>query len=135
VIGPRARPAWSEFRNPARQGSCSRPAQVPEPFGQDAGGDECEQCQYFGFAFACEHLFDHELFSVQRCSWFVAAALNDIEPRLRRLSGYRHLPALREAIMEELEIQPKERRYGIATYLPSLCSTIVISFPDKENMS
>lgn len=51
--------------------------------------------------------------SSQKQRW-LAAALIDIEPRLRRLSGYRHLPALREAIMKELEIQPKETRYGIA---------------------
>ena len=51
--------------------------------------------------------------SSQKQRW-LAAALIDIEPRLRRLNGYRHLPALREAIMKELEIQPKERRCSIA---------------------
>ncbi len=43
--------------------------------------------------------------SNQKQRW-LAAALQDIEPRLRRLAGYRHLPKLRDAIMRELELQP-----------------------------
>ena len=41
--------------------------------------------------------------SHQKQRW-LAAALTDIEPRLRRLLGYRHLPALRVAIMKELKL-------------------------------
>ncbi len=39
--------------------------------------------------------------SSQRHRW-VATALLDIEPRLRRIKGYRHLPMLRQAIQAEL---------------------------------
>ena len=39
---------------------------------------------------------------------WLAAALLDIEPRLRRLSGYRHLQLLRTAIQEELGITRPE---------------------------
>jgi transposase-like protein len=39
--------------------------------------------------------------SSQKHRW-LAAALLDIEPRLRRLRGYQHLPRLREAIQREL---------------------------------
>ncbi len=46
---------------------------------------------------------DHWRNSNQKQRW-LAAALLDIEPRLRRLSGYRHLPLLRTAIQEELRI-------------------------------
>ena len=42
--------------------------------------------------------------SSQKHRW-LAAALLDIEPRLRRLAGYRHLPALRAAIMKELKLE------------------------------
>ena len=35
---------------------------------------------------------------------WLAAALIDIEPRLRRLLGYRHLPSLRAAIQKKLGI-------------------------------
>lgn len=38
--------------------------------------------------------------SYQKQRW-LAAALLDIEPRLRRLRGYRALPQLREALQEE----------------------------------
>jgi len=38
----------------------------------------------------------------------------DIEPRLRRLCGYRHLPTLRAAIMKELKIQGEEGSEEIA---------------------
>ena len=41
--------------------------------------------------------------SSQKHRW-LASALIDIEPRLRRLIGYRHLPKLRSAIMKELKI-------------------------------
>jgi putative transposase len=51
--------------------------------------------------------------SNQKNRW-LASALLDIESRLRRLCGYRHLPALREAIMRELKIQVEERRDEIA---------------------
>jgi len=40
--------------------------------------------------------------------WLTAALLN-IEPRLRRLSGYRHLPKLRTAIQKELGITVPDR--------------------------
>jgi hypothetical protein len=39
--------------------------------------------------------------SNQKMRW-LAAALLDIEPRLRRLKGHRHLSLLREALQEEL---------------------------------
>ncbi len=39
--------------------------------------------------------------SNQRQRW-LATALLDIEPRLRRVKGYRHLPKLREALQQEL---------------------------------
>ena len=41
--------------------------------------------------------------SRQKHRW-MASALIDIEPRLRKLVGYRHLPKLRDAIMRELNI-------------------------------
>lgn len=41
--------------------------------------------------------------SSQRQRW-LAAALLDIEPRLRRIKGYRHLPHLRQALQRELDI-------------------------------
>ena len=48
-------------------------------------------------------LADNWVNSNQKQRW-LAAALIDIEPRLNRLSGYRHLPALRAAIMKELKL-------------------------------
>ena len=51
--------------------------------------------------------------SNQKHRW-LASALLDIEPRLRRLCGYRHLPALRVATMKALEIYREERSEGIA---------------------
>jgi transposase-like protein len=45
---------------------------------------------------------DHWINSWQRHRW-LAAALLDIEPRLRRVKGYRHLPKLREALQRELK--------------------------------
>ncbi len=51
---------------------------------------------------------DHWKNSSQKQRWF-AAALLDIEPRLRKLLGYRHLPLLRTAIQNELGIDRPER--------------------------
>ncbi len=51
--------------------------------------------------------------SSQKQRW-LASALLDIEPRLRRLCGYRHLPTLRAAIMKELKIRGEERSKEIA---------------------
>jgi hypothetical protein len=42
--------------------------------------------------------------SHQRQRW-LATALLDIEPRLRRVKGYRHLPKLREALRRDLNIE------------------------------
>ncbi len=42
--------------------------------------------------------------SSQKQRW-LASALLDIEPRLRRVQGYQQLPALREALMKELGIE------------------------------
>ncbi len=41
--------------------------------------------------------------SPQRHRW-VATALLDIEPRLRREKGYRHLPFLRQALKNDLNL-------------------------------
>ncbi len=49
---------------------------------------------------------DHWKNSSQRERW-LATALIDIEPRLRKVMGYRHLPKLREALRRELQIQKK----------------------------
>jgi len=46
--------------------------------------------------------------SSQRQRW-LATALLDIEPRLRRVMGYRHLAALREAVQRELNIDGAAR--------------------------
>ena len=46
---------------------------------------------------------DHWQNSSQRHRW-LATALLDIEPRLRKVMGYRHLPALREGLKRELKI-------------------------------
>ena len=56
---------------------------------------------------------DHWKNSNQKHRW-LAAALLDIEPRLRRLLGYRHLPALRKAIKQELKIKTIEEGGGVA---------------------
>jgi hypothetical protein len=37
----------------------------------------------------------------------LATALVDIEPRLRRVRGYRHMPKLRDALRRELNIDTK----------------------------
>jgi putative transposase len=47
---------------------------------------------------------DHWKNSSQRQRW-LATALVDIEPRLRKLIGYRHLPKLRDALKRELKIE------------------------------
>ena len=49
---------------------------------------------------------DHWQNSSQRHRW-LATALLDIEPRLRKLMGYRHLPKLRAALKRELKIDTK----------------------------
>ena len=46
---------------------------------------------------------DHWKNSSQRQRW-LATALLDIEPRLRKVAGYRHLPTLRAALKRELKI-------------------------------
>ena len=50
---------------------------------------------------------DHWKNSNQRHRW-LATALLDIEPRLRRVVGYRHLPRLREALKRELNIEDEK---------------------------
>ena len=47
--------------------------------------------------------------SNQRQRW-LATALLDIEPRLRKVKGYRHLPRLREALRRELNIEKTTTR-------------------------
>ena len=49
---------------------------------------------------------DHWKNSSQRQRW-LATALVDIEPRLRKVVGYRHLPKLRDALQRELKIETK----------------------------
>ena len=50
---------------------------------------------------------DHWQNSSQRHRW-LATALLDIEPRLRKVMGYRHLPRLRDALKRELKIDTTE---------------------------
>ncbi len=52
---------------------------------------------------------DHWKNSSQRHRW-MATALVEIEPRLRKVMGYRHLPQLREALQRELRIDRKVPR-------------------------
>ena len=52
---------------------------------------------------------DHWKNSRQKHRW-LATALLDIEPRLRRVRGYKHLPKLRAALKEELKIDKETRR-------------------------
>ena len=47
---------------------------------------------------------DHWKNSSRRHRW-LATALVDIEPRLRKVMGYRHLPKLREALKRELNLE------------------------------
>jgi transposase-like protein len=56
----------------------------------------------------CGHV-DHWKNSNQKHRW-LAAALTDIEPRLRRVQGYRHLPKLRLALQKALRIGPIIRK-------------------------
>ena len=49
---------------------------------------------------------DHWRNSSQKHRW-VGSALFEIEPRLRRIKGYRHLPTLRQALKERLELVKK----------------------------
>ena len=42
------------------------------------------------------------------CFRWLASALLDSEPRLRRIRGYKHLPRLREAIQRELGLLDNE---------------------------
>lgn len=57
---------------------------------------------------------DHWKNSNQKHRW-LATALLDIEPRLRRLVGFRHLPLLRAAIQKELGInQPESHVHSAA---------------------
>ena len=51
---------------------------------------------------------DHWKNSSQKMRWLVAALL-DIEPRLRRIQGYRHLPQLRQALLKELTAEGGSR--------------------------
>lgn len=51
--------------------------------------------------------------SDQKQRW-VASALLDIEPRLRRIKGYRHLPALRAALGSALGLEPKAHKQEVA---------------------
>jgi transposase-like protein len=60
----------------------------------------------------CERV-DHWKNSNQKQRW-LAAALLDIEPRLRKVRGYKHLPKLREAIQKELKLSPQTRIYAEA---------------------
>jgi putative transposase len=56
---------------------------------------------------------DHWKNSSQRQRW-LASALIDIEPRLRKLMGHRHLPRLREALKRELKLSYKESKRKVA---------------------
>lgn len=47
--------------------------------------------------------------SSQKQRWF-ASSLLDIEPRLRRVRGFRELPRLRAALMRELKLETKEMK-------------------------
>ena len=51
--------------------------------------------------------------SSQRHRW-LATALVEIEPRLRKVMGYRHLPALREALQRELKIAKSVSKKKVA---------------------
>ena len=51
-------------------------------------------------------------YSNQRYRW-LGAALLDIEPRLRRIKGFRFLPLLRRALQKDLKLQP-EAQYDLA---------------------
>jgi hypothetical protein len=44
----------------------------------------------------------------------MATALLDIEPRLRKIKGFRYLPLLRLAIQKELELGEQTKKKGVA---------------------
>jgi len=46
--------------------------------------------------------------SDQKRRW-LASALLDMEPRLKKVRGYKHLPELRDAIQRELGIKEEEK--------------------------
>ena len=46
--------------------------------------------------------------TLPRDTVWVAAALLDIEPRLRRVSGYKHLPLLRQALNKDLNLDNEQ---------------------------
>ncbi len=52
---------------------------------------------------------DHWQNSNQRHRW-LATALLDIEPRVRKVMGYRHLPKLRAALKRELKIETTTKK-------------------------
>lgn len=56
---------------------------------------------------------DHWKTSNQRHRW-LATSLIEIEPRLRKVKGYRHLPKLREALKRELMIETKKSSKKVA---------------------
>jgi len=56
---------------------------------------------------------DHWKNSSQRQRW-LATALLEIEPRLRKVMGYRHLPKLRDALKQELKIDEKSPKRKVA---------------------
>ena len=56
--------------------------------------------------------------SSHRHRW-LATALLDIEPRLRRVRGYRHLPALRAALKRELKIDTTTSKKQAASAIRS----------------
>jgi transposase-like protein len=56
---------------------------------------------------------DHWKNSSQRQRW-LATALLDIEPRLRKVMGYKHLPKLREALKRELKLEEKMPKRKVA---------------------
>jgi putative transposase len=60
----------------------------------------------------CERV-DYWKNSSQKQRW-LAAALLDIEPRLRKVLGYKHLPQLRQAIMNNLKLKPQIQIYARA---------------------
>jgi hypothetical protein len=51
--------------------------------------------------------------SRQKHRW-LAASLLDIEPRLRLVMGYRHLPRLREALRRELKLEEQTVEVAVA---------------------
>ncbi|MFC1639644.1 hypothetical protein ACFL3B_02655 [Gemmatimonadota bacterium] len=56
---------------------------------------------------------DHWQNSSQKQRWRLTALL-DIEPRLRKLVGYRHLPKLQEALRKELKLETGSVKTGRA---------------------